>query len=128
MKKIRNGSLLMKIISAVPKALFFKTTDLYKWLQLDSGNCRMWIHSETRTWHDKNIQSNWSACCIPILWICRQLKHHQLNTRSEIFISPEIILNVFNVWQYHFRLKFLFWLYCHFCLFQFASSVNLLCC
>ena len=22
-----------------------------------SGNYRMWIHSETRTWHDKNIQS-----------------------------------------------------------------------
>ena len=23
-----------------------------------SGNCRVWIHSEMRTWHDKNIQSN----------------------------------------------------------------------
>ena len=23
---------------------------------LHSGNYRMWIHSETRTWHDKNIQ------------------------------------------------------------------------
>ena len=23
-----------------------------------SGNCRGWIHSQTRTWHDKNIQSN----------------------------------------------------------------------
>ena len=22
-----------------------------------SGNYRVWIHSETRTWHDKNIQS-----------------------------------------------------------------------
>ena len=21
-----------------------------------SGNCRVWIHSRTRTWHDKNIQ------------------------------------------------------------------------
>ena len=43
----------------------------FKWLQLDpnpvacfeqgvpwnSGNYRMWIHSETRTWHDKSIQS-----------------------------------------------------------------------
>ena len=28
-KKIRNGSLLMQIISTVPKVLFFKTTDLY---------------------------------------------------------------------------------------------------
>ena len=23
-----------------------------------SGNCRVWIHAQTRTWHDKNIQSN----------------------------------------------------------------------
>ena len=23
-----------------------------------SGNYRVWIHSETRTWHDKNIQSD----------------------------------------------------------------------
>ena len=23
-----------------------------------SGNYKVWIHSETRTWHDKNIQSN----------------------------------------------------------------------
>ena len=23
-----------------------------------SGKYRLWIHSETRTWHDKNIQSN----------------------------------------------------------------------
>ena len=23
-----------------------------------SGNYRVWIHSETRTWHDENIQSN----------------------------------------------------------------------
>ena len=28
-EKIRNLSLLMKIISTVPKLLFFKTTDLY---------------------------------------------------------------------------------------------------
>ena len=29
MKKITHGSLLMKIISTVPKALFFKITDRY---------------------------------------------------------------------------------------------------
>ena len=29
MKKIRNESLLMKIVFTVPKVLFFKTTDLY---------------------------------------------------------------------------------------------------
>ena len=39
-----------------------------------SGNYRVWIHSETRTWHDKNIQSNapyrWSLpsiFCITVL-------------------------------------------------------------
>ena len=64
--------------------------------------------------------------CIHILWICRQLKHHQLRIRSEIFISLEIIVNAFRVWQYQFPLKSLFWLYSHFRLFQLASSVNLL--
>ena len=73
------------------------------------------------------FQNNWSVYSIPILWICRQLKH-QLMIRSEIFIFLEIILNAFNVWQYHFRLKSLFWLLRHFLLFHFASSVNLLCC
>ena len=24
-----------------------------------SGKCRVWIHSEMRTWHDKNMQSNY---------------------------------------------------------------------
>ena len=75
-EKIKNWSLLMKIISTVPQLLFFRTTD------------QMYIVC---------IQY-----CIPILWICRQLKHHQLRIRSEIFISQEIILNAFNVLQYHF--------------------------
>ena len=30
------------------------TTYAFPW---HSGNYRVWIHSETRTWHDKNIQS-----------------------------------------------------------------------
>ena len=29
-----------------------------------SGNCRVWIHAEMRTWHDKNIQSNLYFCTI----------------------------------------------------------------
>ena len=37
------------------------------------------------------FQNNWSVYCIPVLWICRQLKYHQLRI-SEIFISLEIIL------------------------------------
>ena len=54
------------------------------------------------------FQNNWSAYCIAILWICRQIKHHQLWIRNEIFISLEIILNAFNFWQHYFRLKSLF--------------------
>ena len=46
--------------------------------------------------------------------IRRQLKHHQFRIRSEIFILLEIILNTFHCWQYHFRLKSLFWLKYHF--------------
>ena len=29
-----------------------------------SGNYRVWIHYETRTWHDKNIQSNYDVVLI----------------------------------------------------------------
>ena len=28
----------------------------------NSGNYRVWIHSETRTWHDKNIQTLFEIC------------------------------------------------------------------
>ena len=56
------------------------------------------------------LQNNWSVYCIPILWICRQLKHRQLRIKSEIFILLEIILDAFNVWQYHVPLKIFFWL------------------
>ena len=36
-----------------------------------SGNCRVWIHSETRTWHDKNIQSmiSW-AIYLELIIVC----------------------------------------------------------
>ena len=54
------------------------------------------------------FQNIWSVNCVPILWICRKLKHHQLRIRSETFILLEVILNTFNVWQYHFWLKSLF--------------------
>ena len=46
------------------------------------------------------FRNNWSVYCIPILWICSQLNYYQLRIRSEI-----LILNAFNVWQDHFRLK-----------------------
>ena len=58
------------------------------------------------------FQNNWSVYCIPILWICRQLKHHQFRIRikiiAKIFILLEIILGAFNFWHYHFPLKSLF--------------------
>ena len=35
-----------------------------------SGNYRVWIHSETRTWHDKNIQSNvFPTIIIQATWV-----------------------------------------------------------
>ena len=37
------------------RACFEKGVPLY------SGNCRVWIHPETRTWHDKNIQSSFTV-------------------------------------------------------------------
>ena len=43
------------------------------------------------------FQNKWSVYCIPILWICRQLKEHQVRIRSETFFSLEFILNAFNV-------------------------------
>ena len=56
------------------------------------------------------FQNNRSLYCIPIIWKCRKLKHYQLRIRSEIFLLLEMIFNAFNVWQYHFRWKSLFWL------------------
>ena len=36
-----------------------------------SGNCRVWIHSQTRMWHDQNIQSNGPYIRV----LTTQLKH-----------------------------------------------------
>ena len=35
-----------------------------------SGNYRVWIHSETRTWHDKNIQSMTCMYCWVVCVVC----------------------------------------------------------
>ena len=66
-----------------------------------SGNYRVWIHSETRTWHDKNIQSNapywyvlktqlnhlaslaqWLSVCLPTrrFWVRVPLQALKLHT------------------------------------------------
>ena len=39
--------------------LIFRYGDYFEqWFPWHSGNCRVWIHSQIRTWHDKNTQSN----------------------------------------------------------------------
>ena len=77
----------MKIISTVHKLLLFKTTDLYTF--------------DKKIW--KNILSSYES--EKKFWIRRKLKYHQIRIRSEISISLEIILIVFNVCKYHFPLK-----------------------
>ena len=39
-----------------------------------SGNYRVWIHSQTRTWHDNNIQLKISQFLICFLMICTSRK------------------------------------------------------
>ena len=49
-KKIRNWSLLMKIVSTVPKLLFFKTTDLYT-VYLFSEYTLLPEETDVHIWH-----------------------------------------------------------------------------
>ena len=59
-----------------------------------SGNCRVWIHSQTRTWHDKNIQSRAVLSFVFLLaferlWLCDweseiRCKSIETNTRRSI--------------------------------------------
>ena len=102
----------MKIISPVQKLSFLKTAEL----NVHLGHKDSKTHF-TLIWKLKKE-----------IWICRQPKYHQLRMKSEICISLEIILNAFNVWQYHVPLKSLFRLWHHCRLFQLVPSVNLLCC
>ena len=74
----------IKLITAVYQLLFFETNDLH------TLDIMFW----------KNFLNFLSS-----LNMCRQIKYHQLRIRNEIFISLKIILNAFNVWQYHFLLK-----------------------
>ena len=41
-----------------------------------SGNYRMWIHSETRTWHDKNIQSK--ILCLLMMHLMQNLSQKNM--------------------------------------------------
>ena len=90
-------SLLTKIIITVHQLFFFKTTDLYN---LDIYR------------FEKNNLSSYERK--KILWIYIQLKYHQLRIRSGIFISYKLLwmplISLKYHWQYHIRLKSLFWL------------------
>ena len=47
---------ITKLISSSVSEIVWSS--LWRSSRLPSGNYRVWIHSETRMWHDKNIQSN----------------------------------------------------------------------
>ena len=49
-----------------------------------SGNYRVWIHSEARMWHDKNIQSQ--VFKFVVEWI------HGIRNNVEITLSPKVSL------------------------------------
>ena len=46
-----------------------------------SGNYRKWIHSETRTWHDKNIQLN-----APYRWVLTTQLNHLANLAKRLSV------------------------------------------
>ena len=49
-------------------------------------------------------QSNWSTYCVPILWICGQLKHHQLRIRRSFDVAK-------NYSEYFYFIAVSFWTY-----------------
>ena len=79
-----------------------------------SGNCRVWIHSERRTWHDKNIQSNLYLLRL----LQRQLSREQRKKRTcPVFIqfapssfNDEFIIRIYVA--FHAILQWV--LKCHF--------------
>ena len=52
-----------------------------------SGNYRVWIHPETRTWHDKNIQSKGSSLWGQLYLKVTSHKHFSCVLRTKRFIS-----------------------------------------
>ena len=55
-----------------------------------SGNCRVWIHSQTRTWHDKNIQWKKVFCKLIVLFFMGLAKHAQ-STRVKLQCICDIL-------------------------------------
>ena len=52
-----------------------------------SDNCRVWIHSETRTWHEKNIQSIWDSNMRISVWK-KSIFYYFISSQYEIQRSP----------------------------------------
>ena len=57
-----------------------------------SGKHRVWFHSETRTWHDKNIQTETQVCISPHLQADQQCK--SFATQVVSLISCDFLLAV----------------------------------
>ena len=55
-----------------------------------SGNYRVWIHSEMRTWHDKNIQS-WSPVCKVNEWCLVDCFHCKCRVSTQIMVFNDCI-------------------------------------
>ena len=74
-----------------------------------SGNCRVWIHSETRTWHDKNIQliimiyASWPTCTLPYASICFSF-HDSMHLSYDVVRSFSLQRFAFFIFQYWFNL------------------------
>ena len=54
-----------------------------------SGNYRVWIHSETRTWHDKNIQSDGRTLFFRMVF----RKFSEITTSKSVFSQYDIFYN-----------------------------------
>ena len=64
-----------------------------------SGNYRVWIHSETRTWHDKNIQL--MIYCAKILLLGIFLQNFVIKCHFDNVIV--FVLNIYNSLTLHLR-------------------------
>ena len=61
-----------------------------------SGNCRMWIHSETAMWHDKNIQlTDIAFTLIKVLITLRSLIFSKILPFTKIYFCKSLFLRNF---------------------------------
>ena len=65
------------------------------WVPWHSGNYRVWIHSEMRTWHDKNIQS--VSKVYDFINICRWYVPQKFSIADSV-ISELKLLTIRKLW------------------------------